>query len=347
MKTLDFTAAAILVVLAFYLLNAGQPLLLPLVIAITLWYLINTLGHAFNRIKVAGRRLPMPLCLVAAFLSFSLLIWALVGYFGGQAPAVREVLPLYQANLLARLDSLPLQNLPLFGEPLGEIDLRRLFTEWVNLPALATDIITAFGGIVGSSVLILIYMLFLFMEQGNFGRKLSALAADRGRDLHGIMAQVRDDIRKYISIKMFTSTLTGLLSYLFLLMVGVDFAGVWGLLIFLLNFIPTVGSIVATVFPAMIALAQSEGYGLLLWVLAGIGGLQIIIGNILEPRLMGSSFNLSPIIILLNLALWGYIWGIPGMFLCVPFLIILTIVLSHFPRTRPIAVILSRDGRLQ
>jgi AI-2 transport protein TqsA len=129
--------------------------------------------------------------------------------------------------------------------------------------------------------------------------------------------------------------------------VEVDFAGVWGLLIFLLNFIPTVGSIIATIFPAMIALAQSDGYTLFILVLVGIGALQIGIGNILEPRLMGNSFNLSPIVILLNLGLWQYIWGIPGMFLCVPFLIILTIILSHFPGTRPIAIILSSDGRLR
>jgi len=82
-------------------------------------------------------------------------------------------------------------------------------------------------------------------------------------------------------------------------------------------------------------------------VLAGIGLVQLCIGNILEPRLMGSSFNLSPIVILLNLALWGYIWDVPGMFLCVPFLIILTIILSHFPQTRPIAIMLSSDGKLR
>ena len=127
----------------------------------------------------------------------------------------------------------------------------------------------------------------------------------------------------------------------------VDFAGVWGLIIFLLNFIPTVGSLVATIFPALIAFAQSDGYTLFLFVLSGIGAIQVCIGNILEPRLTGSSFNLSPIVILLNLALWGYIWDIPSMFLCVPFLIIITIVFSHFPQTRPIAVMLSSDGKLR
>ena len=353
MKTVDFTAAAILVVLVFYLLNVGQPLLLPLVIAISLWYLINTLAHAFNRVAVGRWRLPMPLCILAAFLSFSLGIWALVNYFGARVPEVQAALPEYQANLLQRLANMSPENLPFLNELRGPGEIGdwmlNVFSEWIDLPALAANIVTSFGSILGSGVLILIYMLFLFLEQGNFSSKLSALVASRSKekDVRRIIDQVRDDIRKYISIKMFTSTLTGLLSYIFLLAVGVDFAGVWGLLIFLLNFIPTVGSIVATIFPAMIALAQADDYVLLLTVLAGIGSLQVMIGNILEPRMMGSSFNLSPVIILLNLALWGYIWGVAGMFLCVPFLIIITIVLSHFPRTRPLAVILSKDGQLQ
>ncbi|MSR10525.1 MAG: AI-2E family transporter [Gammaproteobacteria bacterium] len=119
------------------------------------------------------------------------------------------------------------------------------------------------------------------------------------------------------------------------------------MIIFLLNFIPTVGSIVATIFPAMIALAQADGYTLFILVLAGITSLQIMIGNIMEPRLAGNTFNLSPIVILINLGLWGYIWGITGMFLCMPFLIIITIIISHFPKTRPIAIILSSDGHLR
>ncbi|MCY3566569.1 MAG: AI-2E family transporter, partial [Gammaproteobacteria bacterium] len=189
----------------------------------------------------------------------------------------------------------------------------------------------------------------LFFEQGHFRNKISALITDpeKEEEVHGIFDRIRDDIQKYITIKMFTSTLTGVLSFGLMLLMGVDHAGVWGLLIFLLNFIPTVGSIIATMFPATIALAQSDGYYLFFMVLGGIGALQMIIGNVIEPRLMGSSFNLSPIVILLNLALWGTIWGVPGAFLCVPFLIIFTIIMSHFPRTRPIAIVLSSDGDLR
>ncbi len=356
MKLLNFTAALILVVLVFYLLQVGQALLLPLVIAITLWYLINTLAHTFGRVAGAGIKLPRPLCLAAAILTFLLVIWSLITFFSARVDEVREVLPTYQTNLTIRLENLQaslggwLEMLPFMDmSAVEERGITQIIIDRIDLPGYGESLALSFGNIVGSSVLILIYILFLFLEQGYFTQKISALTVkgSQEEEVRQIINQIRNDIRKYISIKMFTSALTGTLSYLFLLSAGVDFPGVWGLIIFLLNFIPTVGSIVATIFPAMIALAQSDGYTLLLLVLLGIGTLQICIGNILEPRLMGRSFNLSPIVILLNLVLWGYIWGIPGMFLCVPFLIIITIVLSHFPRTRPIAIMLSSDGNLQ
>ena len=344
MKLLNYTATALLVVLVFYLLIVGKALLLPLIIAIALWYLINTLATTFAGISIAGFHFPKPVCLLASILTFLLLILALVNFLGSTFDDVLEVMPEYQQNLTLRLENLPFD----FGA-YQEQGLMSLITEWIDLPSYAASMAASFAGILASGGLILIYIGFLFLEQGNFNKKITALVGnpEKEKNVRKIINRIRDDIRKYISIKMFTSSLTGVLSYAFLRAVDVDFAGVWGLLIFLLNFIPTVGSIVATIFPAMIALAQSDGYTLFLMVLMGIGALQISIGNILEPRLMGSSFNLSPIIILLNLALWGYIWQIPGMFLCVPFLIIITIILSHFPQTRSIAIILSSDGKLQ
>lgn len=345
MKVLNYAAAAILVVLVFYLLDAGQSLILPFVIAIALWYLINTLSAAFQSIELGSFKLPRIACLLASICTFLLVIWALVSFLSGRLDEVIEVVPTYQKNLTTRLENMPFVDFAL----LSEQSAMTTIADWIDLPAYAASIASSFASILASGGLILIYILFLFLEQGKFDDKITALFREGGKegDARKIIAKVRDDIQKYISIKMFTSTLTGTLSYLLLRVLDVDFAGVWGLLIFLLNFIPTVGSIIATIFPALIALAQSDGYTLFLFVLAGIGALQVLIGNIIEPRMMGSSFNLSPIVILLNLALWGTIWGIIGMLLCVPFLIIITIILSHFPSTRAIAIMLSSDGKLR
>ena len=344
-KIVNYTAAAIFVVVIFYLLFIGKDLLLPLVIAIVLWYLIITLGNSFSRIKIGTFSLPKSVCTVASFLTFIGLIWLLVNFLSSNVDDVLEVAPIYQENLTTRLQSFSFFDANEFeGQSFGQ-----LLSGWINIPSYAASVAASLTSILASGGLILIYLGFLFLEQGHFSKKISALVADPEKedDVNTIIERIRDDIQKYISIKVFTSSMTGILSYIFLRVMDVDFAGVWGIIIFLLNFIPTVGSIVATIFPALITLAQFDGYTLFLIVLAGIGVIQVCIGNILEPRLMGSSFNLSPIVILLNLALWGYIWDIPGMFLCVPFLIIVTIILSHFPYTRPIAIILSSDGRLR
>ena len=345
MKILNYTATAVLIFLIFYLLFIGKDLLLPLVIAIALWYLINVLARAFSHIAIGGFRFPMPVCLTASFLTFIFLILALINFLSSTVGDVLDVAPIYQENLTTRLENLSFVDMSEFE---GQ-SLPQLLTTWLDIPSFLTSIASSLTSILASGGLILIYIGFLFLEQGHFTNKITALVADpnKEQDANKIINRIRDDIQKYITIKVITSSLTGILSYIILRIADVDFAGVWGLLIFLLNFIPTVGSIIATIFPALIALAQSDGYTLFLVVLFGIGALQVCIGNILEPRLMGSSFNLSPIIILLNLALWGYIWGIPGMFLCVPFLIIVTIILSHFPQTRPMAIILSSDGRLR
>ena len=345
MKILNYTATAVLIFLIFYLLFIGKDLLLPLVIAIALWYLINVLARAFSHIAIGGFRFPMPVCLTASFLTFIFLILALINFLSSTVGDVLDVAPIYQENLTTRLENLSFVDMSEFE---GQ-SLPQLLTTWLDIPSFLTSIASSLTSILASGGLILIYIGFLFLEQGHFSNKITALVADpnKEQDANKIINRIRDDIQKYITIKVITSSLTGILSYIILRIADVDFAGVWGLLIFLLNFIPTIGSIIATIFPALIALAQSDGYTLFLVVLFGIGALQVCIGNILEPRLMGSSFNLSPIIILLNLALWGYIWGIPGMFLCVPFLIIVTIILSHFPQTRPMAIILSSDGRLR
>ena len=345
MKVLNYLAVFIFVVLAFYLLYIGKDLLLPLVIAIALWYLIFTLGNAFSNVSIGQFQFPKPVCLMASFFTFIGLAWLVINFLSSTVDDVLEIAPVYQENLNARLESLAFVDIGEFeGQSFGQ-----LLSSWIDIPAYARSIASSLTSILASGGLILIYLGFLFLEQGHFNKKIAALVSDeeREQDINKLLHRIRDDIQKYVIIKVFTSSLTGILSYVFLRFMEVDFAGVWGLIIFLLNFIPTVGSIVATIFPALIAFAQSDGYSLFFIVLSGVGLIQICIGNVLEPRLTGSSFNLSPIVILLNLALWGYIWDIPGMFLCVPFLIIITIILSHFPQTRPIAVVLSSDGKLR
>lgn len=343
MKLITFATGMLITALVFTLLIVAQDLLLPLVIAIAIWYLINLLASGFARIRIASFAIPRFLCFLASILTFLFIISALVQFVGGSINGLGNVATTYEANLRALWERLP------YSESLPVDGFLASIVERLDLSAIVTSVAVSFTSIARDSLLILIYVMFLLFEQGNFNSKLAALLGDSQQEKRTlrILAQIKADVQKYLSIKLLTSAATGTLSYLLLSSLGINFAEIWGLLIFLLNFIPTIGSIVATIFPALMALAQSnDNFGLFFTVLFGVSALQVLIGNIIEPRITGKSLNLSPVVILFNLALWGAIWGVPGMFLCVPLLIITTIVMSHFPKTRPIAILLSSDGRI-
>jgi len=343
LKLQNFVMASILVALVFYILVVGQRILLPLVIAIVFWYLINLMSEGFGRLKPGGQPMAPALRYTLSFLTFFAIIWAIVELIASNIAGVVRVAPIYQTNLENRWDSI-LRLLRIEQEP----TLSQL-TELLNLSQFITGLAASLTNIAANMGIIIIYVIFLLLEQGNFSGKVASLAnsPDKEKRVRLLIRKINEDVQKYISIKMLTSSMTGVLSYIFMKLVDVDFAEFWALLIFLLNFIPTIGSIVATIFPSLITLVQFDTYTPFFIVLGGIMAIQVCVGNILEPRLMGNSLNLSPLIILLNLSLWGLIWGIPGMFLCVPLLVISMIVFSHVPQTRPIAIMLSRDGKIK
>ena len=114
----------------------------------------------------------------------------------------------------------------------------------------------------------------------------------------------------------------------------------------ILNFIPTIGSLIATVFPAIFALLQFGQFKEGLLILGIVGSIQLVVCNFVEPKLMGNSLNISPLVVLLTLAIWGVMWGITGMLLSVPVTVILIIIMAEFPATRPFAVLLSQNGEV-
>jgi predicted PurR-regulated permease PerM len=159
-----------------------------------------------------------------------------------------------------------------------------------------------------------------------------------------ILNKIDYSLGKYVTLKSAISLVTGALSYFALEIIGVDFAFFWAFLIFLLNFIPNIGSLVATLFPALIAGLQFGDLEQPLLVLVSVGAIQLLVGNFLEPRLMGDSLNISSLVVILGLAFWGALWGIVGMFLSVPIMVMLVIILSQFQSTRGVAILLSDKG---
>ena len=342
MKIQRVAMAMIIVFLTFYLLYLGQTLLLPLVIAGAIAYLISILAHAITKLAYKGFFVPKPLAMFVAIAIILLSLSYLIQLITVNIQSVIKVAPDYQQNL----EALFFKAYSVFRE--GEVPNIREFLNQLDIGAYLQSFGATVRALVSSMGIITVYLIFLLLEQRTFGDKIKAIIRDpkRQEDTFVLIDKMRSDIRSYVGIKVLTSAATGLISYMVLKLVGVDFASFWAVLIFLLNFIPTIGSIIATLFPSLLTLIQFPTLGPFVVTISVLTAVQFCIGSLLEPRLMGNRLNLSPIVILLSLGLWGSVWGIPGMFLCVPITVIIMIICSYFPTTRPLAILLSGNGKV-
>jgi len=202
------------------------------------------------------------------------------------------------------------------------------------------------GTILSQVVLIILFVGFLFAERVWFGTKLENLMEDqaKARRISAIMGSIIRRVNRYLLVKALISTVTGIAIFLLLRVFSLEFAVAMGLLTFVLNFIPSVGSIIATLIVTLVAYIQvpEPQTAVLIFVLAGMT--QFLLGNVIDPMLMGKTLRLSSFGIIISLAFWGAVWGIPGMFLAVPFMVSAMIICSHIPAARPVAVLLSREG---
>lgn len=343
MKLINFSTIFISLVLAFYVLSIGKSFFIPLVIAIVIWYLIIAMAGAFGKImlnekKAIPRWLAISFSLVAIFAIF----WLLISLLNANLQSVVKAVPTYQVKFQALIES-TFEALNIDKSPTLDTAL-----ESINLTSMVGGVANFAATMAGNIGMIFIYVLFLLAEYRTFNKKFSKIFNNKGQQkkVSDIVNKIDQDIKTYISIKSAASLLTAFLSYLVLISVGVDFPVFWALIIFLLNFIPTVGSIIAVIFPVLLTLIQFDTLGPFFIVFILLISIQVTIGNVLEPKLMGKSLNLSPLVIIISLVLWGNIWGITGMFLCVPIMAIINIVLAKFPRTRPWAVMFSATGRV-
>ena len=165
-------------------------------------------------------------------------------------------------------------------------------------------------------------------EQFDFEKEKSKIKEDRGIKIEKTFKDITEQIQKYISTKFLVSLITGILVAAVLLIFDIDFLIVWAVLTFLLNFIPNIGSVIAVILPTLMTLVQYESFPKALIVAAIIIAIQNILGNLIEPKIVGDRLGLNPLVILLSLLLWGYIWGIVGMFLSVPLTAVIKIIFS-------------------
>jgi predicted PurR-regulated permease PerM len=200
----------------------------------------------------------------------------------------------------------------------------------------------SFLNFVKDLVIVGIFMVFLLVEAVFFKEKLTvAFEGKWAGQIRKISTDIMTQVSRYLSIKFIISVVNGIIVGVLLHLVGVEFAEVWGLIQFILNFIPSLGSIAVGVLVSLFSLAQfwPEPVPIILTIVIMIG-INMIIGFILEPKIMGDGLGLSPVVILISLVIWGWLWGFAGMVLAVPMMVIIKIICENFSVLEPISILL-------
>lgn len=324
-------AASVVVLIAG--LRAAQGVLLPVVLS------------AFLAVLSAGpvrwlqaRRVPTG---IAVFLVVLANVTAVVGVgllLAGSVNEFTQTVPRYQAKLESTLVQLAAK----LQEKGVQVELTALY-QMLDPGALLGMVATALRGLVAvlsNGVLVVITLMFILLEVSGFPAKLKA--AFPHTDLLDRGARIAQDVHHYLWIKTGISLATGVLVGIWVHFLGVDLPVLWGLVAFFLNFIPSLGSIIAAIPPIVLALMQF-GIGSALAVTAGYLVVNVVLGNIIDPQLMGRRLGLSSLVVFLSVLFWGWIWGPVGMLLSVPLTMCVKIVLENTDDLRWLAVLLDSD----
>jgi predicted PurR-regulated permease PerM len=335
-----FSPAArfLLVAGAFVILVAGMraaaPLLTPFLLAI--FIAVIAAPPMFYLVR---RGLPSWAAMLAVSVVVAAIGAVIVTLVSGSLASFTANLPEYQGKL-----KLLTGDFVDWLEGLGVHLPRHALTTYLDAGKamkMAGGLIGGLGDILANAFLILLTVIFILLEAAGLPAKLhSALKAPAASMEH--LHRVLDNINHYMMLKTLMSLLTGILVWLWLWILGVDFPVLWGLVAFLLNYVPNIGSIIAAVPAVLLALVQL-GPPTALWVAIGYLAVNAFVGNILEPRFMGRGLGLSTLVVFVSLVFWGWVLGAAGMFLSVPLTMALKIALDANPQTRPIAIMLGAD----
>ncbi len=334
----------LLVVLLVVLLGLhyGARFLIPLAMALMIFVLLTAVIDRIAGMRPGGHQMPRWLAKLLGLALILLGFGVISAVLSRQAEDVIAAIPRYQA----RFAQIIAQLVQFAGEDITA-QATALMAK-LNLSKVIGSVVGGAGSFLSGFVLVLLYIPFMMAERGPMQAKIALAASSPGaaQEFSRVLRSITRGLRQYVGIKTAVSLLTGGLSYAVMKPIGLDFAETWAVLAFALNFIPTIGSAIAVVIAAVVALVQFDTMTPFVIILLGCGTIQFVVGNILEPSIAGKSLNLSPLMVILALTFWTTIWGIPGALLSVPITVCVLIILSHLPETRPLATLISGDGRL-
>jgi len=328
------TIAAVIVII--YGMQAAKVLLVPFLLAV--FFALITIRPM---LWLQSRGIPSVLAAITVVFSLMLFLTIVASIVGTSIGAFTAALPGYQAQL----DSLLAGTLAFVQQYVDDDISIASATEFIDLGramGMAATLLNAMRGVLTNAFLILFTMVFILLEVSSVPTKVMA-AFGRSAASFDRAGQFLNNLGRYLGIKTIISMVTGLIAGTMTWLIGLDFPLLWGMLAFLLNYIPTIGSIIAAVPAVLLALIQL-GPAEAVTTAFGFVGINLVFGNVIEPRLMGFGVGISPLVIFVGLIFWGWVFGPVGMLLSVPLTMTLKLALESDERTLWIAIFLGSEN---
>jgi len=316
---------------------ALRGILAPFVLAVFLLLMIDGLARVLReRIARFPPRLATPAALILIVAFFLAVIWMVADnatQFVSQASAYETRLNVILSQVAAKVG--------LHVPPTVDGLVHQL-----NPAKYAAPLAQGVQGVASGAFVVLLYLAFLVASRGNFARKGVRLFGDRDsrNDASRIFQRIREGVEGYVWVQTVAGLLIAVPAGILMAIVGLDHAVFWAFLIFVASYIPVIGGAVGTTLPPVFALLQFPGFVQPIILFAGLQLIGFVVGNVIQPRMQGSSLNLDPVSIFLALAFWGALWGITGAFLSTPLTVTAMAVLAQFKSTEWIAILLSGNG---
>jgi len=313
-------------------IKGAEEIIVPFILALFIAVILNPLIRRLERLKIPR--------VVAISLVITIIICVMVlllTYLGTSLNELARTLPQYRSSLVV-----PLQNLEPWLQRVGisvSIDELMKYVDPNALMSLVTGLLTQLSNAMTSIFLLLLTVVFMLIEVPQLPRKLPQLMSRPEEGMQAIQRAL-DSVSHYLVLKTGISIVTGIVVWAMLAALGIRFAFIWGLLAFALNYIPNIGSVIAAI-PPIIQVLVFNGLYEMLVVVAGYLLINLVIGNIIEPRMMGKGLGLSTLVVFLSLIFWGWLLGPVGMLLSVPLTIAVKIALEQTEAGKGIAVLLS------
>ncbi len=321
----------------------GKHIIFPLIFALLIYFLIKSITKFAEKNRIIRLHFPDWI----KNLLGSLIIFGVI-YFCGKLLVVNlekliESFTTFKPNLIQIVKSLDQE----YGLDISD-EMHHFISDFKIDPYI-NPILNAVSGFMGSLIMMLFYLLFLFIEEPMFRKKLLLITKDidKHNDTKDLLSDMQHAITHYVGLKTLISLISAVSCFVAMLLFGLHSALFWAFFIFILNFIPVVGSTFSVFLPTLFALIQFGDGTVALFLLLTLVSIQTLVGNVVEPKLMGDSLNISPLVAILALSFWGAIWGLTGMMVSVPITVIIIILLSKIESTKSIAIMLSQNGKLE